>query len=152
MAINRFDPFRDLAILQDRMNRFFNDANQGALVRREEDVLSRGTWMPAVDVYEQESELVLKAELPGLKREEIDVTVENSTLTIKGERKLEQEIKQDNVHRVERAFGSFSRSFSLAPKVDASKISADYKDGVLTLRLPFREDAKPRTIKIDVAA
>jgi HSP20 family protein len=150
MAINRFDPFRDLAVLQDRMNRLFNDSNVPA--RRDEDVLSRGAWSPSVDIFEVDSALVLKAELAGLKREDIDVTVENSTLTIRGERKLDAEIKQDNVHRVERAFGSFSRSFTLAPKVDASQISADYKDGVLSIRLPFREESKPRSIKVEVAA
>lgn len=150
MALTRFDPFRDLSILQDRMNRLFNDAGPSA--RRDDDVLSRGTWLPAVDVYEQDSALVLKAELPGMKREDFDVTIENSTLTIRGERKLDSEIKQDNVHRVERAFGAFSRSFTLAPKVDSAKISAEYKDGVLSIRLPFREEAKPRSIKVDVAA
>jgi len=150
MALTRLDPFRDLAILQDRMNRLFNDS--GHLARRDEDVLSRGTWLPAVDVYEQEGALVLKAELPGMKREEFDVTVENNTLTIRGERKLDSEIKQDTVHRVERAFGAFSRSFTLAPKVDSTQISAEYKDGVLSIRLPFREEAKPRSIKVDVAA
>jgi HSP20 family protein len=133
MAISRFDPFRDLAVLQGRL-------------------VSRGAWVPPVDVYEQDGVLVLKAELPGLKREDIDVTVENDTLTIRGERKLDQDIKQDNVHRVERAFGSFSRAFSLAPKVDATKITAEYKDGLLAIRLPFREEAKPRSIKVDVAA
>jgi HSP20 family protein len=150
MALTRFDPFRDLGILQDRMNRLFNDA--GWAGRRDEDVLSRGTWLPAVDVYEQDGALVLKAELPGMKREDFDVTVENYTLTIRGERKLDSEIKQDNVHRVERAFGAFSRSFTLAPKVDSAQISADYKDGILSIRLPFREEAKPRSIKVDVAA
>ncbi len=150
MALTRFDPFRDLAILQDRMNRLFNDV--GPTARRDEDVLSRGAWLPAVDVYEQDNMLVLKAELPGITREDFDLTVENNTLTIRGERKLDSEIKQDNVHRVERAFGAFSRSFTLAPKVDATKISAEYKDGVLSIRLPFREEAKPRSIKVDVAA
>lgn len=151
MTINRFDPFRDLAILQTRLNRLFNDSTYSG-ARGDEDVLSRGTWLPAVDVYEQDGVLVMKAELAGLKREDIDITVENGTLTIRGERKLDQEIKQDNVHRVERAFGSFSRSFALASKVDATKISAEYKDGVLSIRLPFREEAKPRSIKVDVAA
>lgn len=151
MAINRFDPFRDLAVLQDRMNRLFNDSSQGA-TRRDEDVSSRGAWTPSVDIYEVDGALMLKAELPGLKREDIDLSVENATLTIQGERKLDAEIKQDNVHRVERAFGAFSRSFTLASKVDATQISADYKDGVLSIRLPFREESKPRSIKVEVAA
>lgn len=152
MAINRFDPFRDLAILQDRMTRFFNDTNQGGLVRREDDVLSRGTWLPPVDIYEQDGALVLKAEVPDMNREEIDVTVESSTLTIRGERKLDREIKEENLHRVERAYGSFSRSFSLPPKVDSTDVRADYTNGVLTIRLPFREESTPRRIKIDIAA
>jgi HSP20 family protein len=149
MAITRFDPFRDLAILQDRMNRLFNDTwpNRGT----EDHLLSRGTWTPAVDIYEANGELVLKAELPDMKREDIDVTVDNNTLSIRGERKLDSEIKQENFHRVERAYGSFVRTFSLPATVDAGKIGAEYKDGVLTVKLPFREEAKPRTINVQVA-
>ena len=150
MAITRFDPFRDLAVLQDRMNRMFNDT-YGA--RSQEDhMLSRGTWVPPVDIYEVDGELVLKAELPDMKREDVDVTVENSTLTIRGERKLDNEIKQENFHRVERAYGSFVRTFSLPPTVDSGRIDAEYKNGVLTVKLPFREEAKPRTINVEVAA
>jgi HSP20 family protein len=151
MALTRFDPFRDLAILQDRMNRLFNDAGSSAL-RRDDDVLSRGTWLPPVDIFEHDGKLVLKAELPDMSREDIDVTVENSTLTIRGERKLDSEIKQENFHRVERAYGAFSRSFSLPNKVDSTQISAEYRNGVLTVRLPFREEAKPRSVKVEVAA
>lgn len=147
----RFDPFRDLAVLQDRMNRLFNDVH-GAR-RRDDDALStRGTWVPAVDIYEHEGALVIKAELPGMTREDIDVSVEKSTLTIRGERKLSSDVTQDSFHRIERAFGVFSRAFALPPTVDVAKIAADYKDGMLTVTLPLREEAKPRSIKVDVAA
>jgi HSP20 family protein len=149
MAMVRFDPFRDLAVLQDRMNRLFNDT-YGA--RREDDLMSRGSWSPAVDIYETDGALVLKAELPEMNREDIDVSVENSTLTIRGERKLSNDIKQENFHRIERAYGSFVRSFSLPNTVDTAKIAADYKNGVLTVKLPVREEAKPRTINVEVAA
>lgn len=148
MAITRFDPFRDLAVLQDRMNRLFND-NYGN--RQEDHMLNRGTWVPPVDIYEADGQLVLKAELPDMKREDIDVTVENSTLTVRGERKLDEEIKQESFHRVERAYGAFVRTFSLPPTVDAGRIGAEYKNGVLTVKLPFREEAKPRTIDVHVA-
>jgi HSP20 family protein len=150
MAMTRFDPFRDLAVLQDRMNRLFNESYSGR--NREDDLMSRGSWTPAVDIYEIEGALVLKAELPDLRREDIDVSVENSTLTIRGERKLDNEIKQENFHRIERPYGSFLRQFSLPPAVDPSKIGADYRNGVLTVKLPVREEAKPRTINIEVAA
>jgi HSP20 family protein len=149
MAITRFDPFRDLAVLQDRMNRLFNDTwtSRG----QEDHLLNRGTWVPAVDIFEADGQLVLKAELPDMRREDIDVTVENSTLTVRGERKLDSEIKQENFHRVERAYGSFVRTFSLPTTVDAGKIAAEYKNGVLTVKLPFREEAKARTIDVQVA-
>jgi HSP20 family protein len=148
MALVRFDPFRDLAVLQDRMNRLFNEAYNP---RQSDDLMSRGTWTPAVDIYEVEGALVLKAELPDMRREDIDVSVENNMLTIRGERKLDGEIKQENFHRVERAYGSFVRSFSLPNTVDAGKIGADYKNGVLTVKLPVREEAKARQIQIDAA-
>jgi HSP20 family protein len=149
MAMVRFDPFRDLAVLQDRMNRLFNDAYGP---RREDDLTSRGTWTPAVDIYEVDGALVLKAELPDLRREDIDVNVENGTLTIRGERKLDDAIKQENFHRIERAYGNFVRSFSLPTTVDTGRIGAEYKNGVLTVKLPVREEAKPRTINVEVAA
>jgi HSP20 family protein len=149
MAITRFDPFRDLAVLQDRMNRLFNDSWN---VRgTQDDLLSRGTWTPPVDIYEADGELVLKAELPDMRREDIDVTVDNNTLSIRGDRKLDSEIKQENFHRVERAYGSFVRTFSLPATVDATRIAAEYKHGILTVKLPFREEAKPRTIDVKVA-
>lgn len=145
----RFDPFRDMAVLQERMNRLFNDTYGP---RREDDLMNRGTWTPPVDIYEADGELVLKAEVPDMRREDIDVSVENNTLTIRGERKLDHEIKQDSFHRIERAYGSFVRTFSLPPTVDAARIAAEYKHGVLTIKLPVREEAKPRTINVEVAA
>ena len=147
MALTRQDPFRDLAVLQDRMSRLFGDS-YGA---REEGVLS--TWVPAVDIFENEKkELVLKAELPDLAREDVAVTVENNTLTIRGERKFDAEVKKEQYHRIERAYGNFSRSFSLPTTVETGKIAAEFKNGVLTIRLPFREEAKPRSINIEVSA
>ena len=149
MAMTRFDPFRDLAVLQDRMNRLFNESYGP---RQNDDLMNRGSWTPAVDIYEVEGALVLKAEVPDLRREDIDVSVENHTLTIRGERKLDNDIKQENFHRIERAYGSFMRQFSLPPTVDSTKIAAEYKNGVLTVKLPVREEAKPRTINVEVAA
>jgi HSP20 family protein len=129
MTIVRWDPFRDFG---------FTTGN---------------SWVPPVDIYQTgEHELVLKAELPDLTREEIDITVENFVLTLKGEKKLASEVKEEQFHHIERSYGSFSRSFSLPRTVDASKVSAEYKNGVLTVRLPLREEAKPRQIKVDVAA
>ena len=150
MAMTRFDPFRDLAVLQDRMNRLFNDTygRRG----HDEDLMSRGSWTPAVDIYEVEGALVLKAELPDMRREDIDLNVESNTLTIRGERKLDNEVRQESFHRIERAYGSFLRQFSLPPTVDTTKIAAEYKNGVLTIKLPVRDEAKPRTINIDDAA
>ncbi|MCC7241114.1 MAG: Hsp20/alpha crystallin family protein [Acidobacteria bacterium] len=143
MAITRFDPFRDLAVLQDRMSRIFGDA----YTAREEGVLSN--WVPAVDIFENEKkELVIKAELPDVNRDDVSVTVENNTLTLSGERKVDTEVKKEHYHRIERAYGSFSRSFSLPATVDSGKVAADFKNGVLTVRLPFREEAKPRSITI----
>jgi HSP20 family protein len=111
------------------------------------------TWVPPVDIYQSgDQELVLSAELPDMSRENIDITVENFVLTIKGEKKFAGEVKEEQFHHVERRYGTFSRSFSLPQTVDAGKVSAEYKNGVLTVRLPLREEAKPRQIKVDVAA
>jgi HSP20 family protein len=149
MAITRFDPFREFAVLQDRMNRLFGDQ----YLHRDDDVSSHGTWVPPVDIYETENhDLVLKAELPDMSREDIELTVENNTLTVKGTRKLPAGVKEDQYRRVERNYGSFSRSFTLPTTVDATKVGAEFKNGVLTVRLPFREEAKPRTINVEVAA
>jgi HSP20 family protein len=126
------DPFREFAQLQDPLS---------------------GIWVPPVDIYQNgEHELVLKAELPDMTRDEIDITVENGTLTIKGEKKFSTDVKEEQFHRIERRYGSFSRTFTLPQSVDTSKVAADYRNGVLTIRLPQRDEAKPRQIKVDVAA
>ncbi len=150
MAMVRWsDPFREFAQLQDRVNRAFSDAYG----RSDEGLLTSGAWVPPVDIFQNgEHELVLKAELPDIKREDIDITVDNGTLTIKGEKKLSSEVKEEQFHRIERRYGSFSRTFSLPPAIDATKVSADYRDGVLTVKLPMRDEAKPRQVKVEVAA
>ena len=149
MNIVRWDSLRDnLAAQQDRMSRMF----EGFYGRPQEE-LARGSWVPAVDIYSNgQHELVLKAELPDVKQEEIDLTVEDNTLTLRGERKLDAEVAQEQFHRIERSYGSFVRTFGLPPTVDAGKVSAEYKAGVLTVRLPLREEAKPKQIKVQVAA
>ncbi len=148
MAISRHDPFREFATLQDRMNRLFGD-----IYLRDDDVAARGNWTPPVDIYETGShDLVLKAELPDMSREDIEVTVENNTLTMRGTKKLPADIKEEQFRRIERSYGTFTRSFTLPNTVDATKVSADYRNGVLTVTLPYREEAKPRTINVDVAA
>jgi HSP20 family protein len=151
MTLVRWDPFREFTQMQDRLNRVFTDAygRSGS----DEGFLTSGAWVPPVDIYQNgDTELVLKAELPDMVRGDIDVTVDNGTLTIKGEKKFAGEPKEEQFHRIERRYGAFSRSFSLPQTVDATKVSAEYKNGVLTVRLPVREEAKPRSIKVDVAA
>jgi HSP20 family protein len=148
MAIVGWDSSRDMAALQDRMNRML----EGFFVRPQED-LTRGAWVPAVDIYSNgQQELVLKAELPEMKEDQFEVTVEDNTLMLRGERKLDAEVTDEHFHRIERSYGSFSRSFALPPTVDAGKVSAEYKAGVLTVRLPLRQEGRPRQIKIAVAA
>ena len=148
MAIVKVDPFRELNAMQDRMARLFGD-----VYLRDEDTGFRGIWTPAVDIFETDShDLVLRAEIPGMTREDIEVTVENNTLVLKGTKKFDSDVKDENYRRIERSYGTFHRSFTLPNTVDAAKVSADYKHGVLTVKLPFREEAKPRTINVDVAA
>ncbi|HZA36442.1 MAG TPA: Hsp20/alpha crystallin family protein [Vicinamibacterales bacterium] len=147
MNIVRFDPLRDMAALQDRVNRIFADAYR----RDNDDLMTRGAWVPPVDIYETGNhELVLRAELPDVPREDIALRVENNTLTISGERKMDTEIKEQQYHRIERTYGTFSRAFTLPPTVDTSAIAAEYKNGVLTVRLPLREEAKPKQIQVQV--
>ena len=129
MTIVRWDPFRDFGFT------------------------TPSTWMPPVDIFQTDGhELVLKAELPDMSRDDIDINVENFVLTIKGEKKASSEVKDEQYHHIERRYGTFSRSFSLPQTVDSTRVSAEYKNGVLTVRLPLREEAKPRSIKVDVAA
>ena len=147
MSIVRFDPFRDMAALQDRVNRIFADAYR----RDNDDLTARGAWIPPVDIYESDNhELVLKAELPDVSREDIGLRVENNTLTISGQRKMDTEVKEEQYHRIERTYGNFSRSFTLPPTVDTGAIAAEYKNGVLSVRLPLREEAKPKQIQVQV--
>ena len=143
MAIVRWEPARELATMEiERLNRMFTDFYGEAFSR---------AWVPAVDIYETDAhEVVVKAELPDMKREDINLTFENGVLTLKGERKVQQEVNKENYQRIERRHGVFSRSFTLPNTVDASKISASYKDGVLTIRLPQREEAKPKQIAVNV--
>jgi HSP20 family protein len=146
MTSNPWDVMRELATMQERMNRIWGNAFE----RGHEDVTSRG-WSPPVDIYETEGrEVVLKAELPGLRREDINLTVENNTLTIRGERRRDDSVKEDRYHRIERAYGSFSRSFTLPNTVDPGKVRADYRDGVLTVMLPLRDEVRPRQIQVEV--
>jgi HSP20 family protein len=147
MAIVRWEPFRDLLTTQDRFNRLFNET-LGTVFGGEE--LTGRAWNPAVDIYETDQQLVLKAELPGIDPKDVDIRVEDGTLYLKGERKYEKDVKEGNYHRVERSYGSFTRTFSLPNSVNLDNIKADYKDGVLTLTLAKREEAKPKTIKINV--
>ena len=144
-SITRFEPFRGVTSLQEQINRLFSETFD-----RSTDEGSLTTWAPAVDIYETEQELVVKADLPDVKPEDLDIRVENNILTIRGERKLEKKVKENNYLRIERSYGSFSRSFSLANTVNTEAIKADYKDGVLTLSIPKREEAKPKQIKVQV--
>ncbi len=147
MTVVRWDPFRDLLTLQDRMNRLFDESMRGARPADE----STTSWSPAVDIYETENEIVLKADLPEVNQKNIDIQIENSTLTIQGERKPDTTIKQENYHRIERAYGRFNRSFTLPNLVDQEKVKAEYKDGVLTIELPKREERKPKQIKVSLS-
>jgi HSP20 family protein len=147
MAIVRWEPFRDLLTTQDRFNRLFNQTF--SQVFGEEDA-KLGTWAPAVDIYETDQNLVMKADLPGVDPKDVEVRVENNTLYLRGQRKFENEVKEENYHRIERSYGAFTRTFSLPGTINADKVAAEYKDGMLTLTMPKREEAKPKTIKIQV--
>ena len=143
MAMVRWEPARELASMEiDRLNRMFSNLYGEHFGRTD-------VWTPAVDIYETDNqEIVLKAELPELKREDISITFENQVLTLRGERKLDQTIKREAYQRVERSYGAFSRSFTIPSTIDAAGITAAYKDGVLTVRLPQREEAKPKQIEV----
>jgi len=147
MTLVRWDPFKELLRMEDRMNRLFGDILRPEL--REREVV--GEWLPPVDIYEDAEGVVIKAELPEMDMKDIDVKIEDNTLRIRGERKLEKEDKKDNYHRIERYYGSFSRSFTLPSTVDQEKVKATYDRGILRITLPKKEETKPRKIKIEVS-
>ena len=144
-TLNRWEPSRGAITLQEQVNRLF-----GNVLERSAEESNLTSWAPAVDIYETEQELVVKADLPEVDPKDLDIRVENNILTIRGERKFEKKVNEDNYLRVERAYGSFSRSFSLANTVNSEAIKADYQNGVLTLMIPKREEAKPKQIKANV--
>src|SRR6266704_6735764 len=144
MSIVRYDPFRDLRTLQEEVNRLFS-AN---LTRGfGEEGIARGAWNPSVDIYENKDHIVLEAELPGMKREDFELSVESNVITLRGERQFEKKDESDNYHRVERAYGTFTRSFTLPQTVSAEGANAEYRNGVLRVTLPKREEAKARRIE-----
>src|SRR6201982_1050949 len=146
-VLTRWDPFREFSTLQDRMNRLFRDS-----YGEREEALTTSTFAPAVDVYEDEHNVTLKIEVPGIDEKDIDVQIENNTLTVHGERKIEKEEKEENYRRVERQYGSFTRTFTLPSTVDSEKIQADYDKGILKIVLPKKAEAKPKSIKVNVGS
>ena len=149
MAIVRWDPFRDLMTIQERMNRLFDQTLSKTRVDDEEG-LTASTWSPAVDIFETADSIVLKAELPGVSRENIDIQVRDNAMTLKGERRFEREVKDENYLRIERSYGAFQRGFNLPAMIQQDKIKAVFKDGVLEVTLPKAEEAKPKQVKIEV--
>jgi HSP20 family protein len=149
MAIVRWlDPFRDLSVIQDRMNQIFEDAL--ARSRGREEGLRTGMWTPAVDIYENSDFVVVKAELPGVEKDRISVEVKEGILTLRGERGFDNELKKESYHRIERSYGSFQRSFSLPVSVDQEKVTARFQNGVLEVQLPKKDQVKPKQIEVDV--
>jgi HSP20 family protein len=144
MAITRFDPFRDVVTLQNRLNSLFRDFNDG------DSPLTTASFVPAVDIYEDPQKVVLKLEVPGIEEKDLDIRVENHTLTVKGERKFEKEEKEENFHRIERRYGSFYRAFTLPSTVDTENVGATYNAGVLKLELKKKAEAQPKQIKVNV--
>ena len=145
-VLTRWEPFREFATRQDRINRVFRESYTGG----QDESLTTSTFAPAVDVYEDEHKVTLKIEVPGIEEKDIDVRVENNTLTVHGERKIEKEEKEENYRRVERQYGSFTRTFTLPTTVDTENVSATYDKGVLKVNLPKKAEAKPKQIKIGV--
>ncbi len=145
MAITKYNPIREIVGLSNSLNRMFEEMSSFNT-----DTEITGSWAPAVDVSESENAIEIKADLPGMTEKDIDVTVENNTLTIKGERKFENEEKRESYHRIERQYGSFYRSFQLPNTVDVTRINANFKNGILELVLPKREETKPKKISINV--
>jgi HSP20 family protein len=143
--LTRFEPFRDLFNLQSQVNRLFQDFGRGS-----DELLTSGTFVPPVDIYEDEQNITLKLEVPGINEKDINIQLENNTLTVRGERNFEKEEKEENFHRVERRYGSFARSFTLPNTVDPDNVEASYENGLLKIRLAKRAEAKPKQIKVGV--
>jgi len=148
MAITRWDPFRDVVALQNRMNSLFQDFARNG----ENELVTAAGFVPPVDIYEDEHKLVLKIEIPGMRQEDLDVRMENNTLTVKGERNFQSEGKEENFHRVERRYGSFYRAFTVPNTVSPEGIKAEYDAGILRLELQKKPESKPRQIKVNVAS
>lgn len=146
MTITRWDPFREVVALQNRVNSLFRDMSEG------DDPVAAASFVPAVDIYEDPQKVVLKLEVPGVEQKDLDVRVENHTLTVKGERKFEAEEQEKNFHRIERRYGSFFRAFTLPTSVDTENVAASYNAGVLKLELKKKPEAQPKQIQINVAA
>jgi len=146
MAITRWDPFREVVSMQDRLNSLFRAMNDGG-----ESPLTTASFVPAVDIYEDTQKVVLKLEVPGIEEKDLDVRVENNTLTVKGERKFEKEEKEENFHRIERRYGSFYRAFTLPSTVNTENVQASYNAGVLKLELAKKAEAQPKQIKINIS-
>lgn len=145
MTLIRWDPFRDLITLRERMNHLFEEAFTS---RKEEKDMVASSWTPSVDIYETENALALTAEIPGIDEKDIEIKIEDSTLTLKGERKFEKETKEENYHRIERSYGSFSRSFTIPRYIDEDKIKAVHEDGILKITMPKKAELKPRKVKV----
>ncbi len=147
MRVKVWEPFRSFKPFYGDFDRLFDEAARGITP---EGVSASGTWHPSVDVYETENSYVLKAELPGINKEDIKIDINNNALTLQGEKKFEEKVEKDKYVRIERRYGSFSRAFTLSEKMDKENITANYKDGVLEVTLPKKEEAKPKEIKVEV--
>lgn len=147
MVVTRWDPFRELSSLQNRVNSLFQDYGRGS----QDELTATSSFVPAVDVYEDEHKITLKLEIPGVNQEDVDVRLENNTLTVSGERKFEKEEKEENFHRIERRYGSFARSFALPNTIDTENVHAGYENGVLKIELSKRAEAKPKQIKVNIS-
>ena len=148
MTIVKWDPFKNVAALQDRINRIFDESF--SRTAESDDDISMSAWKPSVDIYETDEAIILKAELPGIKKEDVSVEVKDNVLTLKGVRTEEKEIKEKNYYRKERAFGTFSRAFNLQHRIQPDKIKARFKDGVLKIEIPKPEEEKPKQITVKV--
>jgi HSP20 family protein len=152
MAINRWDPFRGVFVVRNQVNSLLNNLNESNLNEGRDGAATAASFTPAVDVYEDSQKVVLKLEVPGIEEKDLDVRVENRTLTVRGERKFEKEEKEENFHRIERRYGSFYRAFTLPNTVDIENVGAKYNAGVLKLELKKKPEAQPKQIKVNVAA